>query len=457
MSPGVGSTSAGTVVARSAARSGFIPIPLTETPAEVLHEVAVYLKGAPGGASSAGGFALYRNTGTRFSEEDRRRLLASRVQFVYVRTADHHRFRTNLVGRLERVVLDEKLPLPARARVVYQTSLELINELLGDPEVPQFSAQLDMVTRSVSTLVLNNRAAFAHLLATAQHDFYTATHMVNVATWMVALAHALGCEDTRELARICEAGLLHDLGKTCVPDAILNKQGELTEAEWAIIKRHPVEGAARLARYEGIDPLVVTVARQHHERQDGSGYPDGLRGADIHPASRICAVADAFDAMTSLRPFKERALTLAEALGELERRSPAQYDSDVLAAWRRLLGTAAPGIALPEVDRSEEPAEGGRERRAYPRFPFECPGHVEFVASDTGAREAEEIPIVTRNLSRCGLGILCQVPLPVGERLRVYLRARLWNREFLVAETVRCRAYGEGWYEIGMRFVREDA
>jgi HD-GYP domain-containing protein (c-di-GMP phosphodiesterase class II) len=443
----------------SSARSGFIPIPLTEVSAAALEGMSVFLKAdhATSADGQSGGFTLYRNVGTRFTEDDRRRLLGSRVNFVYVRTADHRRFRENLVGQLERVVSDAGMPTAARAAVVYQTSLELINELLADPDLPKFSAQLGSVTRAVSTFVLNDATAFSHLFATAQHDFYTATHMVNVATWMVALAHAMGYDDAKELTRICEAGLLHDLGKIHVPDFILNKREALSETDWEAIKQHPEKGAGHLAQYDEIDPLIITVTRQHHERMDGSGYPQGLTGENIHPVSRICAVVDSFDAMTAVRPFKKEALSVGQALAVLNRKTPQEYDSDVVATWRRLVGSVESTPAVGEVGMPSDAGAPKRDRRKHPRFTFNCPARVEVIGCQADdATKGEHTPVLARNISRSGLGVLSQVPIPAGAYVRVYLRAHLWSREFLTAEVVRCHDCQDGWYDIGLRFTRLD-
>src|SRR6185503_16976459 len=115
---------------------------------------------------------------------------------------------------------------------------------------------LQKISQSVTSMVVKDETAFAHLFAASHHDFYTATHMVNVATWMVPLAYALGHHDIEELNQICQAGILHDIGKIYVPEEILNKKGRLEDAEWDQIRRHPELGVKHLDQYAGIHPLV---------------------------------------------------------------------------------------------------------------------------------------------------------------------------------------------------------
>jgi putative nucleotidyltransferase with HDIG domain len=124
--------------------------------------------------------------------------------------------------------------------------------------------------------------------------------------------------------------LLHDLGKIGVPDQILQKPGRLTDEEYEVIKRHPVLGAEMLAPIEEL-ALAVPVVRHHHERFDGRGYPDGLRGEDIPLVARVVSVADAFDSMTRDRPYGY-GISRQAALEEVERNSGTQFDPRTVRA-----------------------------------------------------------------------------------------------------------------------------
>ncbi|MEA2340519.1 MAG: hypothetical protein QOG11_596, partial [Solirubrobacteraceae bacterium] len=141
------------------------------------------------------------------------------------------------------------------------------------------------------------------------------------------------------------AAMLHDVGKVRVPEAILRKPDPLTAAEWEEIARHPVVGAEIVARVEGLDEIGPWI-RHSHERIDGDGYPDGLRGEDIPAASRILLVADAYDAMTSDRSYR-RALPAEAAMAELERHTGTQFDPACVAALRTVLARDPQGrVAL---------------------------------------------------------------------------------------------------------------
>jgi hypothetical protein len=193
---------------------------------------------------------------------------------------------------------------------------------------------------------------------------------------------------------------------------------------------------------------VATVALQHHERMDGSGYPHQLKGDAIHFVSRICAVADAFDAMTAVRPYKDRALNAAEALAILQSETPAKYDPQVIAAWFRLI--------VPNNAAREERNEDNEDRREYPRFQFRCPALVRILSSDPDARpDRPEFEATTHSLSRGGIGFFHACPLSPGCRIRVYPQVRTWTREYLEGTVVRCRKTSEGVYDIGVEFTPE--
>jgi diguanylate cyclase (GGDEF)-like protein len=172
----------------------------------------------------------------------------------------------------------------------------------------------------------------------AESSLPLATHLSNAGRLAEAVARRLGLpEDDVRLTRL--AAELHDIGKTAIPNAILDKPGPLDDEEWAFMRRHTIIGERILAAAPALS-AIAPVVRSSHERPDGTGYPDGLLADMIPLSSRIVAVVDAYDAMASDRPYAP-AITPREAIDELHRCAGSQFDASVVeafaAVWRDII------------------------------------------------------------------------------------------------------------------------
>ncbi len=185
---------------------------------------------------------------------------------------------------------------------------------------------------------LNALKSLAHALQAK--DPYTAGHAGRVSLASKAVARELGLSPP-EVRQIGFAAELHDIGKIGVSEQLLHKRGRLTEYEYDEVMRHTRIGEQIVAPLMGVDLTVKEVVRWHHERMNGTGTPDGLSGNDIPLAARIVAVADAFDAMTSARPYRT-ALSLDAARRELLENAGTQFDPECVKALVRLLPAKAP-------------------------------------------------------------------------------------------------------------------
>ncbi len=184
-------------------------------------------------------------------------------------------------------------------------------------------------------------------------DPYTAGHSERVQRIGKDLGAELNCSDT-ELEALEWGGLLHDIGKIGIPDAILLKQGALTKEERMVMNAHPVKGEEIIRPVEKLKP-ELPIIRHHHEWYNGSGYPDRLVGHDIPKLARILHVADSYEAMTAARPYRMTPLSQKQALDELHKFAGIQFDPEVVAAFDRLV-TRNPEWIKPNIP------EGLRQR-----------------------------------------------------------------------------------------------
>jgi putative nucleotidyltransferase with HDIG domain len=189
-------------------------------------------------------------------------------------------------------------------------------------------------------------------------DPKTAQHSARVSTIAVDIGQALGCSQ-QDLEHLEWGGLLHDIGKIGVHDDVLLKPGPLLPEEWLAMRKHPVTGEKILFSVERLTNELPLI-RHHHEWYNGSGYPDGLSGEGIPFLARILHVADAYEAMTAVRPYRLTPLTQAQAMAELERSSGIEFDPQVVEAFRKTAWAqdAAPTSPPVEPEASIPPAAG---------------------------------------------------------------------------------------------------
>jgi len=193
-----------------------------------------------------------------------------------------------------------------------------------------------LLVEEISDSVSRNPGALISLARLKTADDYTYMHSVAVCAMMVALAKQLGFDEAQTRSAGL-AGLLHDLGKALMPMAVLNKPGKLTDAEFAIIKSHPVEGHTMLLGGINVDPRVLDVCLHHHEKTDGSGYPRGLKGDEISLFAKMGAVCDVYDAITSNRPYK-LGWDPAESLRKMAEWTSGHFDPKVFQAFVKSMG-----------------------------------------------------------------------------------------------------------------------
>jgi len=221
----------------------------------------------------------------------------------------------------------------------YQRNLESM--------VKERTKQLSDANDDLRRLFTGSMKALAQALEAK--DEYTQGHSARVAEESVNIARRLSLSDA-EIQRIWLAGCLHDIGKIGINEAVLNKPGKLNEEEWNLIKQHPVVAGKILGPIPELSDIIDIIVH-HHERYDGSGYPDGLEGSSIPLGARILSVADAYDALTSRRSYRE-ALARDEAYRILEDAGGTQFDPVIMRTFLDLKQglKGIPGGGLPETE-----------------------------------------------------------------------------------------------------------
>ncbi|MGC7870065.1 HD-GYP domain-containing protein [Desulfosporosinus sp. SYSU MS00001] len=216
-----------------------------------------------------------------------------------------------------------------------------INDFINKQTIEKQKGQLEKVNlnlectvielqESLSALDESQNVIFTLALALESKDTYTSGHSERVAKYALELARHLNLSEA-DCINIQRAAILHDIGKIGIPDAILNKPIALTKHEWEIMESHPVQGELICSRLKFAQE-ILPVIRFHHERYDGTGYPDGLRGEEIPFLARIISIADTVDAITSSRSYRSSS-SMEKALEELRKFSGKQFDPALVQAF----------------------------------------------------------------------------------------------------------------------------
>jgi len=229
---------------------------------------------------------------------------------------------------LKNAVADKKMPFAEKSRIVYESSVEMMKRLIEDPKAENIREVKGEISDVVDLIISDDRTA-KHMLAITTHDFYTYTHSVNVGVLGVMLSNALfKRNDAHEMHELGAGFFLHDLGKVRVDTEIINKPGKLTDEEMKKMRAHPYQSYKMLQEAGQLSEECRIIALQHHERDDGKGYPKRLAGKEIHVYGRIGCIADVYDALTAERSYKPK-LSTFEALRVMKEEMINHFEKDL--------------------------------------------------------------------------------------------------------------------------------
>ena len=246
-------------------------------------------------------------------------------------------------GFREEVEIHKELP---KAKISFELAKDHVDEVLtslSNGEAFDMDASRKAIQSCVGS-ILNNANALLWLTQVKQQDSYTAEHSLRVGILAIAFGRFIGLKE-HELETIGLCGMLHDIGKTQIPDEILNKPGRLTKIEYDIMKQHAVFGKELLDKQKGVNKLIKDTAHFHHERIDGKGYPEKLSAAYLHQYVRMISIVDVYDAITSARQYKAGSPAF-DALKILYAERNKHFDSELVEAFIRMVGVYPPGTLV---------------------------------------------------------------------------------------------------------------
>jgi HD-GYP domain-containing protein (c-di-GMP phosphodiesterase class II) len=325
------------VAQQEAARQSFMPVPLSTLMVSETLPVDMYLR--PNDDASP---ILYRAKRFELPPGEFERMTARGIFTIYIPADQVDDYQRHLRENVGTIINDQKLPLERRSLFLSETGRGMLGEVFKTGCADKAVEVAGDISGHMVALLSRNELLAGDLLDVLRHDYHTFTHSYNVASYVVLLAKGLGIREPEELQAISLGGLLHDLGKLRIPLPILTKKSRLSEHEWVVIKRHPIDGFSELCQRADLSHAQLMMVYQHHEKLDGSGYPVGVGSAEIHPYGRMCAVVDIFEALTSNRPYRSP-MPAAKALAILEEEADTKLDGEMVRCWKSQVNRARTG------------------------------------------------------------------------------------------------------------------
>jgi len=283
-----------------------------------------------------GEYILYRSAKLPFTEKNRATLLDNDIDRLYIKAANTHQYQKYIEANIKEIIDDDSINETTKAGIVYDSARFAVKEILSNPALGENIKRSQKMVESTVAYILRGQQAFYNLLKVMSFDYYTYTHSINVCTFSLALARHIGIDNITDLNILGTGALLHDVGKTKISEEILNKIDPLTDAEMQLIRKHPRWGFEIIKKTDIIHPESYHPIIEHHERENGTGYPNKLDAEKIHFHSKIVAIADVFDAMTTERVYRH-AIAAYPALKTMFDDTGA-FNRELLEQFTRLMG-----------------------------------------------------------------------------------------------------------------------
>jgi putative nucleotidyltransferase with HDIG domain len=285
-----------------ASRSPYFPVPMSQFEYLEGLDIPLFIK-------MSDQFVEYVSSSDSNREELFAHLREKKVQTVYV----HLRHREALFQKTEKylhkIISDEKLDVQVKCTALHNAAMSLVDDLYQNPESTERLKSTKNLVENQINLIQQHPKAFTFLSTLGAHDYYTYTHTIGVATYTIALLIAEQRHSDQYLLEAGQGALLHDIGKAKIPWEIINKHSALSEEEWAKMKQHPEIGHAILQRAGFTSEIILQATRNHHENLDGTGYPDKLKGDQIHWVTQVVGISDVLNALTTNRSYSNARTT----------------------------------------------------------------------------------------------------------------------------------------------------
>lgn len=279
----------------------YIPVILNAIRADTIVGCDLYLQNC---INNEIRYVLYCS-GTNVVKSDKiQDLQKNQIKRLFIRKEDQKIYLRYVEASLKHIVNDDRVDIKEKAYIVYDVAKNIMNDVFEDPRSGEQVVRSKSWVSNTIDFITRSKGSFSGMMSMISHDYYTYTHSINVSVLGLLFAKYLGF-DGGEMPSFGTGLLLHDVGKTQIDPATINKKERLNDEEFARIKMHVEIGADILKQTGCVDSTSFPPIMQHHEKYNGKGYPNGLRGDAIHKYGKIAGIIDVYDAMTTKRPYSD--------------------------------------------------------------------------------------------------------------------------------------------------------
>jgi HD-GYP domain-containing protein (c-di-GMP phosphodiesterase class II) len=256
---------------------------------------------------------------------------------LFIDKRDSTFFQSYMEENISSILKDSSKPVIEKSQAVFAVSSNLVQDLLNEPKAASINKMKGLVDDQMD-FVMKNPGAVQSLMSITEHDYYTYTHSVNVAIYLVGLGEQMKLS-SEEIHMLSLGGMLHDLGKAKISLEIINSTGKLTDEQFDEMQKHPMYGIELLEKLDKVSKIPQScffAISDHHEKFCGGGYPKGCAGEDIHLFGRMTKICDVFDALSTKRSYKE-AMSSFDSLKLMKDKMMHEFDPEIFDEFLRLM------------------------------------------------------------------------------------------------------------------------
>jgi putative nucleotidyltransferase with HDIG domain len=267
-------------------------------------------------------------------DEDKKQKLKT-IEKIFALKSEIDKYNIFLELHIQDILKDDTLSLDEKTEIIYESSTDLTKDLYNNPDALKNAKLSENIVKPVLQSIIHNHDTISSYIKIIEYDYYTHTHSLNVSVYSLCLGAELGLSED-VLVSLGRAALLHDIGKSKIDSKIVNKNGKLSDEEFEMMKNHPSYGYKLAKEYKINDKDILDGIHHHHEKIDGRGYPNKLRGDQITLFPRIISICDVFDALTTRRSYK-KAMSSYNALVLMQTNMSSHLDKSLLKKFIRML------------------------------------------------------------------------------------------------------------------------